>query len=66
MIVWKFAVYLGVMTLLFALIVSVVAIARYGRRTTLRGDASGAVNCVSDYRDNSGSGHGEKRISIST
>jgi len=31
MIVWKFAIYLGVLTLLFALFMSVVAIARYGR-----------------------------------
>lgn len=31
MIVWKFALYLGVITLLFAFIGSVVAITRYGR-----------------------------------
>ena len=66
MIIWEFAVYLGVMTLLFALIVSVVAIARYGRRTTVRGDSRSALNRVSHYRDKSGSGHGEKRVSINT
>lgn len=37
MIIWKFAVYLGIVTLLFALIISVVAIARYGRGNTSRG-----------------------------
>ncbi len=46
MIVWKFAIYLGVMTLLFALIVSVVAIARYGR-----GDSSGSADKRISHHD---------------
>lgn len=65
MILWEFAVFLGVMTLLFALIVSVVAIARYGRNTTARGEVSSARKRVSHHRDRNVSGHGEKRIRIS-
>ncbi len=49
MIVWKFAVYLGVLTLLFALIVSVVAIARYGRSNSAQGAGHGVGNGVSPH-----------------
>ena len=32
MVIWKFALYLGVITMVYMLLVSVVAIVRYGRK----------------------------------
>jgi hypothetical protein len=61
MIVWKFAVYLGVLTLLFALIVSVVAIARYGRSNSTQGAGHGVGSGVG----NGVSPHDEMRDPLS-
>ena len=40
MVIWKFALYLGVITMFYMLLVSVVAIVRYGRRKSGNDDQS--------------------------
>ena len=50
MIVWKFALYLGVMTLLFAFLIAIVAITRFGR-----GETGGAKQPMTRRNDSPGS-----------